>query len=277
MGTSQNYAGPLFFAHYSFLGFDPRDKADAYANYFDQNRNHSLIQQAYCKSNLKGHEGYSERCWGLTASDDPDGYVAHEPNTDRDNGTITPTAALSSFPYTPDESMMALKHFYRELGDRAWGWMGFYDAFNQARQWWADTYLAIDQGPIILMIENHRSALLWELFMSNAEIPGMLEGIGFREMPNSTAERNGATGMKLSPNPANESFRVSFHLDEAAEVRLDIFSAGGQLVISSGSPVNLPAGENQLMLATGDLEPGFYVTTLVLNGHATRMIKTIIH
>ena len=113
--------------------------------------------------------------------------MAHEPNSDRDNGTITPTAALSSFPYTPAESMLALKHFYRELGDYTWGWMGFYDAFNQQLNWYATSYLAIDQGPILLMIENHRSQLLWDLFMSNPEIQPMLDAIGFTPDPSSVA------------------------------------------------------------------------------------------
>ena len=147
-----NAGGPLFFAHYSFLGFDPRGKKDAFCNYFHQNRAHSLINRAYCAANPKNFVGYGNDCWGLTASDDPGGYLAHEPNND--NGTISPTAALSSMPYTPVESMAALKHFYRQLGAKTWGPMGFFDAFNEEKNWQADSYLAIDQGPIIGMIEK---------------------------------------------------------------------------------------------------------------------------
>ncbi|TAE57547.1 MAG: hypothetical protein EAZ89_03845, partial [Bacteroidetes bacterium] len=157
--------GPLFFAHYSFLGFDPRGKKDAYANYFIHNRRHSLINQAYCIANPESHSGYSAQSWGLTASDDPlVGYLAHEPTAANDNGTLAPTAALSSMPYVQGESMAALRHFYRDRGARLWGPMGFYDAFNPGLDWYADSYLAIDQGPIICMIENARTGLLWDRF-----------------------------------------------------------------------------------------------------------------
>ncbi|SHM75574.1 hypothetical protein SAMN04488057_103219 [Cyclobacterium lianum] len=169
--------GPLFFAHYSFLGLDPRKLADRYASYWEQNRIHSLINRAYCIQNPLSFVGYGPRSWGLTASDNPDGYAAHSPS--RDLGVITPTAALSSMPYTPGESMAALEFFYYQLGDRLWGEMGFLDAFDLTRQWFAADYLAIDQGPILLMIENHRSGLLWDYFMQNEEITAGLEKLDF--------------------------------------------------------------------------------------------------
>ncbi len=169
--------GPLFFAHYSFLGLDPRTLEDQYANYWTQNVNHTLINRAYCVANPKNFVGYGENCWGLTASDNHLGYSAHSPNNDL--GVITPTAALSSFPYTPEESMEALKFFYYTLGDKLWGEDGFYDAFNPTEGWYADSYLAIDQGPIILMIENHRSNLLWDLFMSDPDVTEGLQKLGF--------------------------------------------------------------------------------------------------
>jgi hypothetical protein len=174
-----DWGGPLFFAHYSFLGFDPRNRRDAYCNYFQRNRNHTLINRAYCIENPKGYTGYSAKCWGLSASDCPLGYAAHEP-WEGDYGTLTPTAALSSMPYTPDYCIQALEHFYFNLGDRLWGPMGFYDAFNPHQGWFAKSYLAINQGPIIVMIENYRSAPLWELFMANSEILPMLEAVGFK-------------------------------------------------------------------------------------------------
>ena len=180
--------GPLFFAHYSFMGFDPRNIKDAYANYFDQNRNHTLINRSWCIDNPFNYEGYSENCWGLTASDDPFGYLAHAPGPGTDNGTITPAAAIPSMPYTPQESLGALKHFYREHGPDLWGEYGFYDAFNLKQDWFADSYLAIDQGPIINMIENHRSGLLWSNFMANPEISPALTAAGFVEDPVSTKD-----------------------------------------------------------------------------------------
>ncbi len=173
--------GPLFFTHYSFLGFDPRGKRDRFCNYFENNRNISLINRAYCAANPGQHKGYSELCWGLTASDTPGGYTAHEPR--RDNGTITPTAALSAMPYTPAESMATLRHFYHVYGKRLWGPFGFRDAFNLDKDWFAQSYLAIDQGPIVVMTENYRTGLCWKLFMSNPEINPMLEKTGWRQEP----------------------------------------------------------------------------------------------
>jgi hypothetical protein len=172
-----DYGGPLFFTHYTYLGLDPRNLQDQYANYWEQNANHSLIHWAYCTDNPKNYIGYSNECWGLTASDDPDGYDAHEPNND--NGTIAPTAAVSALPYTPEQSMAAIRHYYYRLGDRLWGDYGFYDAFAVNDDWWADSFLAIDQGPIICMIENHRSGLLWELFMTSPEVQQGLTKLGF--------------------------------------------------------------------------------------------------
>ena len=138
---------------------------------------HSLINDNYCKANSKKFSGYSENCWGLTASDEKNGYSAHEPN--KDNGTISPTAALSSMPYTPKESMQALRFFYYKLGDKIWKNYGFVDAFNLTNIWFADSFLAIDQGPIIIMIENHRSQLLWKLFMSCPEVKTGMKKTGF--------------------------------------------------------------------------------------------------
>jgi hypothetical protein len=163
-----DYGGPLFFAHYSFLGLDPRNLKDAYVNYWDQNVAHSQINYEYCLRNPKGNVNYNGMAWGLTASDQPGGYGAHEPTND--NGTISPTAALGSMPYTPDASMKALRYFYYILGDKIYGENGFYDAYNVNEGWWTNATLAIDQGPIIVMIENHRTGLLWKLFMSVPEV-----------------------------------------------------------------------------------------------------------
>jgi hypothetical protein len=159
--------GPLFWVQYSYLGMNPHF-SDDYTDYWTQNVNATLINQAYCIANPKKYPNYNESCWGLTASDNPNGYDAQSPSND--NGTITPTAALSSFPYAPDESMKALKFFYYTLGDRLWGPYGFYDAFNISSGWAANSTLAIDQGPIVIMIENYRTQLLWNLFMSAPEI-----------------------------------------------------------------------------------------------------------
>lgn len=172
-----DYGGPLFFSHYSFLGLDPRGLKDRYADYWEQNRNHTLINREHCIRNPNQFKGYGENSWGLTASDTYNGYAAHSPTEDL--GTISPTAALSAFPYTPEYSMKALRHFYYDLGSKIWSEFGFVDAFNEAKNWYAKSHLAIDQGPIIVMIENYRTGLLWKLFMSCPEIKTGLKKLGF--------------------------------------------------------------------------------------------------
>lgn len=177
---AEQYGGPLFWAHYSFLGLDPSGLEDKYTNYWEHNVNHTLINRQWCIENSLGYEGYGEDSWGLTASYSVNGYAGHAPGKERDLGVITPTAALSSFPYTPEASMKVLKHFYHDLGDKIWGKYGFYDAFSEEHNWYPERYLAIDQGPIVVMIENHRSGLLWDLFMSAPEIKKGLKKLGFK-------------------------------------------------------------------------------------------------
>jgi hypothetical protein len=173
----KDFGGPLFLSQYSFIGIDPRKLEDQYANYFEQNVAHTLINFEHCKRNPNNFIGYSEKSWGLTASDGNTGYSAHSPTNDL--GIITPTAALSAFPFTPVESKKALEYFYYNLNHKLWGQYGFYDAFSDHHNWVADGYLAIDQGPIIAMIENYRTQLLWNLFMGDQEIQDGLTKLGF--------------------------------------------------------------------------------------------------
>ncbi len=228
-----NYGGPLFFAHYSFLGFDPRNKKDSYTNYFNQNKNHTLINRAYCIANPQMFPGYGANCWGLTASDDPFGYLAHEPTSNNDNGTISPTAALSSMPYTPTESIAALKEFYNVYGKNLWGVYGFKDAFNVWKSWYAGSYLAIDQGPIVVMIENYRSQLLWNNFMANSEIKPMLDSVGFVAditdvNDNKTAKVNAYSLMNNYPNPFNPSTIIAYSVPSKSRVVLKIYDMLGK-------------------------------------------------
>jgi hypothetical protein len=171
--------GPLFWSHYSYLGLDPRNLKDQYADYWLHNKNHTLIHRAYCIDNPKDYEGYGEEAWGLTSSYSPPprGYAGHSPNEDL--GVISPTAALSSYPYTPEESMKVIRHLYEDLGDKVWGKYGFYDAYSEAHDWYPQRYLGIDQGPIVVMIENGRSGLLWDLFMGAPEVQAGLKKLGF--------------------------------------------------------------------------------------------------
>jgi hypothetical protein len=168
--------GPLFFTHYSYIGFDPHSLHDRYtSSYFDNNRNIALINHAYSVANPKHFEGYGPNAWGLTASDGPEGYVPHAPDDANDRGTLTPTGALASFPYTPEASMAAFKHYYRDLGDQLWDIYGPRDAFNPGQDWISPIYMGLNQAPITVMIENHRTGLVWKQFMSNPEIGAVLQ------------------------------------------------------------------------------------------------------
>lgn len=174
---SDDPVGPLFWAHYSYLGLDPRNLKDKYGDYWKLNQNHALIHYRYCVDNPDGFEGYGENCWGLTSSYSMKGYAGHQPS--RDLGVISPTAALSSFPYTPKESMQFLKFMYAPERDSLVGEYGPYDAFSFSSEWYLPRYLAIDQGPIPVMIENHRTGLLWKLFMGAPEVRHGLDKLGF--------------------------------------------------------------------------------------------------
>lgn len=197
-----SYGGPLFFSHYSFCGLDPRGLKDIYADYWRQNTHHVQINFEHCVHNPGKHKGYGPSCWGLTASDDPEGYNVHTPDEftcacgygcgnvagrccrrhapDEDNGVISPTAALSSFPYAPDAAHRAMRYFYDTLGDQLWGRFGFADAFSADINWFSKSYSAINQGPIVAMIENYRTGQLWSLFMKDPDVQAGLRRLGFR-------------------------------------------------------------------------------------------------
>ena len=174
--------GPMFFSHYSFLGLDPRGLTDDYVNYGDAVVNHAKIMYQYCVSNPKGWQGYSAKNWGLTASysrnaDGTTGYAAHQPNTDL--GIISPTAAISDIAYTPTESMNYLRFLYNENYSKYIGVAGPYDAYSIQYNWVTPRYLAIDQGTIAPMVENYRSAFLWQLFMNAPDVKQGLLKLGF--------------------------------------------------------------------------------------------------
>jgi hypothetical protein len=165
--------GKEYYGYKLPLGNYDKDKGGPL--FFEQ---YTLINRAYCMENPKQFKGYSDKCWGLTAGDSYKGYVAHSPENDR--GVIQPTAAISSMPYTPKESMEALRYFYYELGDKIWSKYGFVDGFSIHHNWYAKSHLAIDQGPIITMIENYRTGLLWKLFMKIPDVQNGLKKLGFK-------------------------------------------------------------------------------------------------
>src|SRR5690606_19594956 len=165
-----NNGGPLFFIHYSFMGPDPKQITDKYTNYFYNNRNIALINYRYCLENPKNFEGYGEGVWGLTASDGPYRYSANEPMEHQDRGKIAPTGAIASMPYLPEESISALKTYYRKYGHFLWGEYGFRDAFSLEDNWCSDIYMGLNQAPMVVMIENYRTGFIWKTFMKSPEI-----------------------------------------------------------------------------------------------------------
>ncbi|MES2447797.1 MAG: glucoamylase family protein [Bacteroidota bacterium] len=171
--------GPLFWAHYSYLGLNPKGLKDKYADYWEENKSQTLINYDYAIANPKGFKGYGANSWGLTASYSVKGYAAHMPSEGEDKGVISPTAALSSYPYAPKESMQMIRHLYENMGDKVWGEFGFYDAYSETANWFPKRYIGIDQGPIVVMIENERTGLIWDLFMSAPEIKSGLKKLGF--------------------------------------------------------------------------------------------------
>lgn len=177
-----NLGGPLFFSHYSFLGLNPKNLTDQYGNYWDLAVNHTKINRRYCIANPNNYLDYGPDCWGLTASysrnnDGSRGYSAHSPTNDK--GVISPTAAISSIPFTPEESLQVMHYLYQNKA-KLLGPAGFYDAFSPHYDFWVtNTYLAIDQGPQIVMIENHRTGMLWNLFMRNTDVKRGLTNLGF--------------------------------------------------------------------------------------------------
>ena len=176
LDVGEGSGGSLFFTQFSFLGFDPRGKRDRFTNYFQNNRNLALINRAYCIENPWHYSGYGPDCWGLSAGINSGGGM---PQPNADNGTICCSAALGDFPFTPKESMAALKHFYRDLGAKTWGVYGFYDGFNETENWFQPVWMGLNQAQIVVMIENYRSGLAWKHFMANPEIGAALAAIGF--------------------------------------------------------------------------------------------------
>jgi hypothetical protein len=171
--------GPLFWTHYSYLGLDPKGLKDQYADYWKENVNQTLINYTWCIKNPLHYQGYGPDSWGLTASYSVKGYAAHAPGEKTDLGVISPTAAISSTPYTPEKSIAAMRHWYEDMRSDLWGTYGFYDAFSETDNWYPQKYLAIDQGPEVVMIENYRSGMLWKLFMSCPEVQQGLKKLGF--------------------------------------------------------------------------------------------------
>jgi hypothetical protein len=254
INLSPDWGGPLFWLHYSHFGLDPHNLRDQYADYWKEHVNTVKIQYEYAIANHLSWESYGERCWGLTASDDPYGYTAHQP-VSNDNGTISPTAAVSSMPYAPDEALKALKYFYRERGKDLFGKYGLYDAFNDELSWVKKAYLGIDQGPIVIMLENYRTGLLWNNFMTESAVQSGLNKLGF-QYKTTTVFPVQAEPEKISiyPNPCSD--HTNIYLSEFEQpVTMSIITTDGRMISLKELPGDLPI----ISLDCSGLEKGFYI------------------
>jgi hypothetical protein len=264
LSLGPEYGGPLFFAHYSFIGLDPRLMQDSYANYWQHNTKQSLINRSYCVYSAPSVYQYKTNIWGLTASDNPDGYSAQQPNND--NGTISPTAAISSIVYTPYYSLQVMHQLYEKMKDKTWGEYGFYDAFNVSRNWYSNQYLAIDQGPEICMIENYRSGLLWNLFMKIPEIKNALNSINITEGRYETgfylSVPNVKTGkVDLTKHPDKECYLIDIYLESAGIYTLTLKKSDGSIVETIWNKISQPSGK--LVVEFGNnVQSGFYTLNL---------------
>ena len=258
---SHNWGGPLFWLHYSHLGINPHGLSDQYANYWTEHINTVRIHHAYAVENPLYYESYSDQCWGLTASDDPDGYTAHEP-MDNDNGTSSPTAALASMPYAPDQALKALKYFYRERGQDLFGIYGPYDAFNDYRNWIQKAYIGIDQGPIIVMIENQRSGLLWNYVMRDTDLQAGLDKLGFSYQSTAVSEASSIPEVKIFPNPAHKSFTLTIPEEITRQAfTVKIYSIEGKKVIDR----SCQPGTSQVLFEELPLPMGLYLIQIQSN------------
>jgi hypothetical protein len=265
-----NWGGPLFFIHYTHHGINPHGLKDQYADYWKEHVNTAKIHYEYGKANPLNFMNYSEKSWGLTASDDPDGYTAHKP-MDNDNGTVSPTAALASMPYTPEESIKALKYFYRERGRELFGIYGPYDAFNDSRNWVQQAYIGIDQGPIVIMIENYRTQLLWKYVMMDEDVQAGLDKLGFQyEVITNNIEISKNETFEVYPNPAgNEVFIRTNGLNKAQTALIKIFSMDGRLIKdqqleNTGSSIDCSVLQNGLYLIRLHIGDKVYQSKLVI-------------
>lgn len=255
---SPDYGGPLFWLHYSHLGINPHGLKDQSVDYWQEHVNTAKIHYQYAIKNPFNYKNYSDKCWGLTASDDPQGYSAHQPMSN-DNGTISPTAALASMPYTPTESLKALKYFYRERGAELFGKYGPFDAFNDQQNWVKKAWLGIDQGPIVVMIENHRTGLLWNQVMKDPQLRAGLDKLGFQYEITSVSSEYEIGTLDIFPNPVKNMVMVKLPAPEnRAEGMWKIIGMNGHLMKTG----TIDGTENHIRIDCSGMSNGIYLFRL---------------
>lgn len=259
LNVAPDWGGPMFWIHYTHLGLNPHQMRDQYTDYWTECVNVAKIHHAYSIDNPKGHLNYSDKNWGLTASDQPQWYSERRP-MNNDIGTIAPTAALGSFPYTPQESMKALKYFYQERGADLFGPMGFYDAFNDNESWVAESYLAIDQGPILIMLENYRSGLLWNAVMKDADVKAGLQKLGFENVNTSVGKGHKVRNdVKVQYKESSGELSLSFPEELEGPLNLDVYATDGALIHHE----IIDQGGRNLNVNLHSLSYGIYVFSVI--------------
>ena len=267
---------PLFGHQYSHCWIDFRSIYDTYmANrgitYFENSRRATLAQRAYCIANPSGRVGYGANQWGLTASDGPTGYNARgAPPSQNDDGTISPTAVGGAVPFAPEVAIPALHHLYDTYGPQLFSTYGFRDAFNLTvnPDWYDTDYIGIDQGPIIVMIENYRTGKVWQRFMANPDIQRGLQRAGFHPTSDvvfGPIESGRFVLYQNTPNPARGQAVVPFYLDAAARVSLGLYDVAGRRVQLLLHGVQGPGVHRVPLDATG-LASGVYYVRLEVDG-----------
>lgn len=274
---------PLFGHQYTHCWVDFRQRQDAFGRarsitYFENSRRATLAQRAYAAANPGGWVGYSDSLWGLTASDIKNGYAARgAPPAMNDDGTITPTAPISSIAFAPDEVLPVIRNLYTNY-PAAFGGYGFVDAFNPSLNpvWYDTDYLGIDEGPIVLMIENHRTGRVWNRFMENADVLNGLSRAGFTVVADVGDPSPAVTEPAAwsQPNPFTRATTIRFRLPAAGPVRLDVFDLAGRRVARLLDEAR-PAGEQAVAWEPGALATGVYYVRLEAAGRtvATRCVK----
>lgn len=266
---------PLFGHQYSHCWVDFRNIQDAYMrnkgiDYFENSRRATLAARQYCIVNPESHIGYSDSLWGLTAGDGPSGYLARgAPPEQNDDGTITPTAAISSIAFAPEVVIPTARHMYNALKSQLWGEYGFRDGFNIDLGWWATDVIGIDQGPIIIMIENYLNGSVWSRFMQNADIQAGLAQADFQPStgvdldPEVVAERSDL--LMSTPNPFRDVTTIRFRLPESGHVNLTVYNIAGREVIRLVDEVR-SAGPNEVTFHGEGLSTGVYYYRLETEG-----------
>jgi hypothetical protein len=266
---------PLFGHQYSHCWVDFRNIQDLYMrnhtplNYFENSRRATLAQQAYCIANPGGWVGYNDSTWGITASDAPTGYSARgAPPAQNDDGTLAPTAVAGSLPFAWDICLPALRNFYNNYPS-LWGPYGFRDAFNPTANWYDPDYIGIDEGPIVLMIENHRTGKVWNRMMAHPSIQTGLSRAGFLPAVSGT-DPPGARELALlasQPSPLSGRGMIRFRMPEAGAARLVLFDARGRearVVLDE----RRPAGEQSVAFDPEGLSAGVYLARLTTGARA---------